>query len=67
MHIETAYTSLLGLGLEIAAVSLFFVYLCQCRGPVTCLCPSPSVCPRIWYVRIVMSSKSWFKKIVDKQ
>lgn len=47
MHIETAYTSLLGLGLEIAAVSLdyflsFFWCVYACVGlPVACLCPFP--------------------------
>lgn len=41
MHIETAYTSLLGLGLEIAAVSLFLSIYASVGVPVACLCPLP--------------------------
>lgn len=63
MRIETAYTSLLGLGLEIAAVSLFFsVYLCQCQSSCPLLLPPPTRCVQLFDVCLVTSSNSWFKK-----
>lgn len=49
MHIETAYTSLLGLGLEIAAVSLFSFFFFSLFMPVSeflspAFAPSHSMC-----------------------
>lgn len=67
IRLETAYTFLIGLGLEIAAVSLFFSYLCQCHESSCHLLmfPSPlTLCVEL-LVNVycdVLNLKSWFPR-----